>query len=48
MTISVSTDLLQFGDAGLGEAHAAHALELERLGDDADGQDADARARRGR
>ena len=33
--------LLQFGDAGLGDAHAAQALEMERLGDDADRQDAD-------
>ena len=31
--------LLQFADARLGEAHAAGALELERLGDDADRQD---------
>ena len=41
MTISVSTCLLQLGDAGLGDAHAPRALELERLGDDADGQDAE-------
>ena len=33
--------LLQLGDAGLGDAHAAQALELEGLGDDADGEDAD-------
>ena len=32
--------LLQLLDAGLGLAHAARALELERLGHDADGQDA--------
>ena len=31
---------LQLVDAGLGRAQAARALELERLGDDADGQDA--------
>ena len=37
--------LLQFDDAGLGKAHAALALEVERLGDDADRQDADVRAR---
>ena len=33
--------LLQLDDALLGDPHAAHALELERLGDDADGEDAD-------
>ena len=32
---------LQFDDAGFGEAHAALALEVERLGDHADGQDAE-------
>ncbi len=32
--------LLQFGDAGLRITHAALALELERLGHDADGEDA--------
>ena len=32
--------LVQFGDAGLGGAHAALAFEVERLGDDADGEDA--------
>ena len=32
--------LLQFDDAGLGDPHAALAFELERLGDDADGEDA--------
>ena len=32
--------LLQLGDAGIGGAAAAQALEAERLGDDADGQDA--------
>ena len=47
MTISVSTCLLQLVDAGLGDAHAAHALELERLGDDADGQDAHVAGRAG-
>ena len=31
---------LQFLDAGVGDAHAPGALELERLGDDADGEDA--------
>ena len=33
--------LLQFGDAAFGDAHAALAFEMERLGDDADGEDAD-------
>ncbi len=32
---------MQLGDAGFGEAHAALALEMERLGDHADGQDAE-------
>ena len=32
--------LVQLGDAGLGGAHAALAFEVERLGDDADGEDA--------
>ena len=32
--------LLQLGDAGLGDLHAAPALEMERLGDDADGENA--------
>jgi hypothetical protein len=32
--------LVQLGDAGLGGAHAAAALEMERLGHDADGEDA--------
>mgnify|MGYP003693715847 CR=1 FL=1 len=32
--------LVQFGDAGLGGAHAALALEVERLGHHADGEDA--------
>ena len=40
MTISVSTYLLQLGDALLGRAHAVAALEVEGLGDHADGQDA--------
>ena len=33
--------LLQLDDAGLGIAHAALALEMEGLGDDADGEDAE-------
>ncbi len=33
-------DLLQFRDALLGRLHAAAAFEVERLGDDADGEDA--------
>ena len=33
--------LLQLDDAGLGIAHAALALEMERLGDDADREDAE-------
>ena len=41
MMSSVSTHLLQFGDAGVGDAHAALALEVERLGDHADGEDAE-------
>ncbi len=40
MISSVSTALLQFGDTALGDTHAALALEMERLGDDADGEDA--------
>ena len=40
MMSSVSTHLVQFGDAVLGDAHPAHAFEVERLGDDADGEDA--------
>ena len=32
---------LQLGDAVFGDPHAALALEMERLGDDADGEDAD-------
>ena len=47
MTISVSTRLLQLVDALIGDAHAAHALELERLGDDADRQDAHVARRAG-
>ena len=47
MTISVSTRLLQLVDAGFGDAHAAHALELEGLGDDADGEDAELARRAG-
>ena len=31
---------LQFGDAGVGQPHAVTPLEVEGLGDDADGQDA--------
>ena len=41
MTSSVSTCLLQLGDAGLGDAHAARALELEGLGHHGHGQDAE-------
>ena len=33
--------LLQFDDAGFGKAHAALALEVERLGDHAHGEDAE-------
>ena len=40
MTISVSTQACRSLMPGLGDAHAARALELERLGDDADGEDA--------
>ena len=40
MMINVSTILLKLGDAGLGQAHAVGALEVERLGHDPDGQDA--------
>ena len=40
MTISVSTMPVQLVDAVLGETRAAVAFELERLGHDADGQDA--------
>ncbi len=32
--------LMQFGDAAIGDAHAALAFEVERLGDDPDGEDA--------
>ena len=39
--------LLQLGDALLGRLHAAAALEVERLGDDADGEDALLARRRG-
>ena len=39
--------LLQLVDAGLGDAHAALALEVERLGDDADGEDAELARRAG-
>src|SRR5262249_59022843 len=34
-------DLLQFDDALLGHAHPAYAFEVKRLGDDADGKNAD-------
>ena len=34
-------DLVQLGDAGFGQPHAAHALEVERLGDHPDGEDAE-------
>ncbi len=40
MTSSVSTYLSQLADAEVGGAHAPVALEMERLGDDADGEDA--------
>ena len=33
--------LLQLDDAGFGEPHAALAFEVERLGDDADREDAE-------
>ena len=39
--------LLQLVDAGLGQPHAALAFELERLGDDADRQDAHVARRAG-
>ena len=39
--------LLQLVDAGLGDAHAAHALELERLRHDADREDAHVARRAG-
>ena len=32
--------LLKVGEPGLGDLHAVNALELERLGHDADGEDA--------
>ena len=41
MMISVSTYLLQLRDAGFGKPHAVLAFEVERLGDDADGEDAE-------
>ena len=41
MISSVSTHLLQFGDAAFGDAHAALAFEVERLGDHTDREDAD-------
>ncbi len=41
MMIWVSTAFLQLEDAGLGVAHAALALEVERLGDHADREDAE-------
>ena len=47
MTISVSTTFSSSSDALLGRLHAAAALEVERLGDDADGQDALLARRRG-
>ena len=40
ITIRVSTHVLQLGQAVLGQAHAVRALEVERLGDHADGEDA--------
>jgi hypothetical protein len=39
MMSSVSTTL-PLGEAGVGDAHAAQAFEMERLGHDADGEDA--------
>jgi len=32
---------VKFGDAGFRRAHAALAFDVERLGDDADGEDAE-------
>ena len=40
ITISVCDELLKLGDAAFGGAHALVAFEGERLGHDADGQDA--------
>ena len=40
MTISVSTDFCSSWMPDLGQPHAAVAFEVERLGDDADRQDA--------
>ena len=40
MTISVSTCFASSLDAAFGDPHAALALEVERLGDDADREDA--------
>ncbi len=34
-------EVLELGDAGFGDAHAPRALEQERLGDDADGEDSE-------
>ena len=41
ITISVSTCLREFLDAVFGDLHAPLAFEVERLGDDADGEDAE-------
>ena len=41
MMISVSTLFCSSDDAGFGEPHPALAFEMERLGDDADGEDAE-------
>ncbi len=41
MTISVSTDFCNSSNAAVGDAHPAHAFELERLGHDADGENAE-------
>jgi hypothetical protein len=40
MIISVSTALFHLSDARFGNLHPATALKVERLGDDADSEDA--------
>ena len=45
MTISVSTDCCSSLMPEFGETHPAHAFELERLRDDANGQDAELASR---